>query len=113
MLTKKYFSISEASKMSGIAAHRLRYIEKSDPNVEIVKIRERRYYTKDNIDYIKNTYQSNEVEPDLPTEIAIVPEKEKSESIIGLNAEIISQIDQLIIKFSNLTDRIRGDYLQN
>ena len=99
--------------MSGLAAHKLRYIEKSDPNVEIVKIRERRYYTKDNIDYIKKTYQGKEAETHSISELAIITQKETSESTTSIHTEIISQIDQLIIKFSNLTDRIRDNYLQN
>ena len=85
---KKYFSIAEASEISALPAHKLRYIEKSDANVEIIQIRGRRYYTKDNIDYIKAKYSDH-------TE-TVHAEK------IADNSLIISRIDQLLAKFHYL-----------
>ena len=87
MLTKKYFSISEVVKMSHISAHKLRYIEKSDPNITVVKIRGRRYYTKDNISYIKQTYSATHANSHQFTN----------------TDPIIYRIDQLLDKFSKLT----------
>ncbi|MDA9163749.1 MerR family transcriptional regulator [Rickettsiaceae bacterium] len=55
---KKYFSIAETSNLSGLAAHKLRYIEKADPNITITQMRGRRYYTQEDINYIKNTYST-------------------------------------------------------
>lgn len=81
MLSKKYFSIAEVSKISHLPAYRLRYIEKSDPNITIVQIRGRRYYTKSNIDYLTQHY-------------AI----EVSETV----ANIITKIDILLSKFRQL-----------
>jgi len=90
MLTKKYFSISEVVKMSCLPAHRLRYIEKSDPNIAVIKIRGRRYYTKDNINYIKEAYST--VTPGTYPEF-----------IQRTDTRIVSRIDQLLDKFSKLT----------
>jgi DNA-binding transcriptional MerR regulator len=47
---KKYYSISEVSKIFDIHAHQLRYLEKAVPNFEVHRIRGRRYYTRDNIE---------------------------------------------------------------
>ncbi|MDP4708832.1 MAG: MerR family transcriptional regulator [Rickettsiaceae bacterium] len=89
MLTKKYFSIAETSKLSGLPTHKLRYIEKSDPNIEVIQIRGRRYYTKANIDYINHIYSTSL--PNTP-----------SKATINRNPKIIAKIDQLLTKFSKL-----------
>jgi DNA-binding transcriptional MerR regulator len=82
---KKYFSIMEVSKITGLLQHRLRYIEKTDPNLDVNKIRGRRYYTKENIDYINNIYSTT--------------------TIFNFNLEYIKRIDQLILKFIHLLNR--------
>ena len=89
MLVKKYFSMAEVTHMSGLPAHKLRYIEKADPNIEIIQIRGRRYYTKNNIDYIKATYSIEKVNgsPKLTKES---------------NLQIISKIDRCLQNFQNL-----------
>jgi DNA-binding transcriptional MerR regulator len=91
MLTKKYFSIAEVSKMSCLPTHRLRYIEKSDPNIEVIQIRGRRYYTKDNIDYINRIYST------------ILPGTTTKDNI-KTDPKIISKIDQLLTKFLKLAE---------
>lgn len=60
MLSKnnKYFCISEASTLTGLPPSRLRYIEKFNPLIKTIKIRDRRYYTKQVIDYIVDMYNS-------------------------------------------------------
>jgi len=89
MLTKKYFSIAEVAKITCLPAHKLRYIEKSDSNIEIIQIRGRRYYTKNNIDYIRNAYttEKSATSPELI---------EKSDP------NIIHKIDQLLVNFQRL-----------
>ncbi|RTK92672.1 MAG: MerR family transcriptional regulator [Rickettsiales bacterium] len=62
---KKYYSITEASKKTGLSTHRLRYIEKSNPIISIVKIRDRRYYTSETIAYIKKIYATPNINPSL------------------------------------------------
>jgi DNA-binding transcriptional MerR regulator len=58
-IEKKYFSISEVTQETGLASSKLRYVEKSNPLVKVVKIRDRRYYTKETIAYIKKLYSKN------------------------------------------------------
>jgi hypothetical protein len=53
---KKYFSITEVAELTGLSTHKLRYVEKSDRNLSIIKMRGRRYYTKDTINYLKQSY---------------------------------------------------------
>ena len=91
MLTKKYFSIAEVSKMSCLPTHRLRYIEKSYPNIEVIQIRGRRYYTKENIDYINRIYAT------------ILPSA-TPKATIKTDPKIISRIDTLLTKFSKLAE---------
>ncbi len=53
LASKKYFSISEVSEITGLQAHRLRYLEKSATGMDVFQIRGRRYYTAANIELIK------------------------------------------------------------
>ncbi len=94
MLIRKYFSMSDVTKIIGIPAHRLRYIEKSDPNVKVIQIRGRRYYTQSNIDYIKLTYSTKDTNNSL--------EDDKK-----LNSQIISRIDRCIVNFRNLLENTK------
>ncbi|MDG1436272.1 MAG: MerR family transcriptional regulator [Rickettsiaceae bacterium] len=104
MLTKKYFSIAEAAKMTGLPSHKLRYIEKSDPSIKIIKIRERRYYTKNDIDYITKTFSTQATKNILQDQIS----KDKILAKANMNIEIIHKIDQLILKFLQLSKRIQS-----
>lgn len=82
---KKYFSIVEVSKFTGLLPHRLRYLEKIDPKIKITYLRGRRYYTKENIDYIQKLYAS------------FAP---------NINHQYIKRIDDLISKFTKITSVI-------
>lgn len=62
---KKYYSIAEVAKKTGLSTHRLRYIEKSNPIISIVKIRDRRYYTSETIAYIKRIYANHNINSSL------------------------------------------------
>lgn len=86
--TKKYFSIAETSNLSGLAAHKLRYIEKADPNIKITQIRGRRYYTQEDINYIKNTYSTTTTQ---------TPETSNQ------TIEIIAKIDRLLAGLRQFT----------
>jgi hypothetical protein len=59
IVEKKYFSITEVSNLTGLSAHKLRYIEKSNQDFSIIKMRGRRYYTKESISYLKQNYSMN------------------------------------------------------
>ena len=56
---KKYSSIAEASSITGLSVSRLRYIEKCDRDFKAMKVRDRRYYTLQNIQYLQNKYCTN------------------------------------------------------
>jgi RPE1 domain-containing protein len=53
MQDKKYYSIGEVTKILNIHSHQLRYLESILPNISIHKIRNRRYYTSQDIEYLK------------------------------------------------------------
>jgi len=92
MLTKKYFSISEACDMCALAPHKLRYIDKNDEKISIVKIRGRRYYTLENINYLIKTYSH-------------IDQQSATDNINRLaitNKQFLERIDQLIKNFQSL-----------
>lgn len=60
MQNKKYYSISEVTKLLNIHSHQLRYLERLLPNLTIHKIRNRRYYTRQDIEYLKGPYDNQE-----------------------------------------------------
>ena len=82
---KKYFSITEAAQKTGLSNHKLRYIEKSNPMAGAVKIRGRRYYNKDTINYIISAYSKN-----------------NQQSLENLNGEMMTRIDVLILKLEQM-----------
>ena len=88
MTDKKYFSIDEVANIIGIKAHRLRYLEKSAPEIEVFRIRGRRYYTKQNIDQIRKMLNLYENSP------------HDDESPVLSNQAIVNKIDCLIAKFN-------------
>ncbi|MDP5110232.1 MAG: MerR family transcriptional regulator [Rickettsiaceae bacterium] len=102
MLTKKYFSISEACNMCALAPHKLRYIDKSDEKISIIKIRGRRYYTKENIDYLIKIYSHL----DKPNTGNIETNKQGAinniNSKMQINEQLLERIDQLIKSFHSL-----------
>ena len=87
---KKYFSISETSKITSLPINKLRYIEKSDPKIKVTNIRKRRYYTRQNIDYIRKYH------------CGAVAAEPLSSNFID-NSSIITRIDALIDKFHMLS----------
>lgn len=72
---KKYYSITEASKKTGLSAHKLRYIEKSNPIISTVKIRDRRYYTSETIAYIKRVYTNHKTNSPLTNNTSNILQK--------------------------------------
>lgn len=102
MLTKKYFSISEACDMCALAPHKLRYIDKSDEKISIIKIRGRRYYTLENINYLIKTYSHL----DKPNTENIETNKQgvvnNINSTMQINEQLLERIDQLIKSFQSL-----------
>lgn len=97
MISKKYFSIAEVAQICILPMHKLRYIEKSDRNIKVTKIRGRRYYTDQDIKYIQETYSKADHRPVMPT-------KPKS------NPSITPQIDKLIESFSKLAKNLETPF---
>ena len=80
------------SRTTSLPIHKLRYIEKSDSKIKITKIRERRYYTGQDIDYIKKHYcavrgSSQSLSPDFEN-----------------NKFMIAKIDALIGRFRTVSN---------
>ncbi len=88
LVDKKYFSISEVAKITGISLHKLRYLEKSTTEIKIFQIKGRRYYSTQDIKYIKSKF-------------GLTEKGKKTQNVKNL-AEIPSQIDSLILKFVKL-----------
>ena len=111
MLTKKYFSISEACDMCSLAPHKLRYIDKIDKKMSIVKIRGRRYYTLENINYLIQTY-SDIKEPIIKQPSIKIENKEIIDRKLAnpnnnqINYQFLERIDQLIKNFHTLAERL-------
>lgn len=59
MASKKYYSISEVTKILAIHDYQLRYLEKVSPNFTVHKIRGRRYYTSKDISYLSNSLKQS------------------------------------------------------
>ena len=112
MLTKKYFSISEACDMCALAPHKLRYIDKIDKKMSIVKIRGRRYYTLENINYLIQTYSDIKEpinkQPSIKIENAEILDQ-KADNLNNtpqINYQFLERIDQLIKNFHTLAGRL-------
>ena len=112
MLTKKYFSISEACDMCALAPHKLRYIDKIDKKMSIVKIRGRRYYTLENINYLIQTYSDIKEpinkQPSIKIEnTEIIDQKaDNLNNTPQINYQFLERIDQLIKNFHTLAERL-------
>lgn len=78
-MQKKYYSISEVSSKLNIPDYTIRYFEKSNPNFKVKKLRNRRYYTIEDIEIIRESIS------------------------LGNPLYIISRIDNLISKFKLLS----------
>lgn len=112
MLTKKYFSISEACDMCALAPHKLRYIDKIDKKMSIVKIRGRRYYTLENINYLIQAYSDIKEpiikQPSIKIEnTEIIDQKaDNLNNTPQINYQFLERIDQLIKNFHTLAERL-------
>ena len=96
---KKYYSINEVSQLVQIPAHQLRYFEKTTPKFCVSKIKGRRYYTTENIEFIKAQFR-------IPTQLSLIsmPEGSKYDS----NLKWVEKIDNLIIKFNGILEIARS-----
>ena len=104
MSVKKYFSISEVCEMCLLSPHRLRYIDKMDGKISTIRIRGRRYYTIEDISYLKQKYPYKNTVSYKKNDLKKIPSK----SILSKssNKKIIKRIDQLIGNFRSLSERL-------
>jgi len=84
MLNKKYYTINEVTTFCKIHSHQLRYIEKRFSNFVILKIKGRRYYTNENIEFIKLNLHLTKIQ---------------SQEALPNSYEMLKKIDNLIYKF--------------
>ncbi|MFK7973244.1 MAG: MerR family transcriptional regulator [Rickettsiaceae bacterium] len=91
-IEKKYFTIAEVAKLTGLTCNKLRYIEKFNSKINVIKIRERRYYTHDTLLYIQQLYKNN-IAPNLVKTIKADSLIIRIDTLIGkLNAVIRASI---------------------
>lgn len=88
MSNKKYLSIADVSNLTGISAHKLRYIEKTDKSFKVLKVRDRRYYTISNVEYLNSKYSNRSSKQ----------EKKHTDQ----EGKVVYKIDDLLDKFNDL-----------
>ena len=103
MKNKKYYTISEVTKLLNIPASQLRYLEKSLSALKVIQVKGRRYYTSENIDLIKAKLGKTE-----PVKNIDIKPLELSASNDQM---ILKQINQLIDKFNNVLNS--AEYIIN
>lgn len=87
---KKYSSIGEVMKILNIQAHQLRYMESILPGLFVRKIRNRRYYTNSDIEYLRN-------------HLAKSQDSKKNSTKTPSTTNLIKRINHLIHKFRGLS----------
>ncbi|RYE06067.1 MAG: MerR family transcriptional regulator [Rickettsiaceae bacterium] len=98
MYERKYYTIGEATKMLGVSANQLRYIEKTLTQLSINKIKGRRYYTIANVKFIKD-----KIEQQTSHSQKLVKDGNTTEQNIRFIA-----INNLIDKFVEISVRIKN-----
>lgn len=127
MQVKKYYTISEVSTMLKVEQHNLRALDKK-LGKKLVKIKNRRYYTKDNIEQAKSLLNIQEVVvqhvarpaiqpmqqaaqvvqltlPFAKDMAEVYPDKPKKKSITKravVDQVLLQRIDRLITDFHNV-----------
>lgn len=103
MNDKKYYTISEVTKILNVAASQLRYLEKTSSILKIIQLKGRRYYTVQNINFIKSQFNKTEIIQNLKTESVTL--------IYDNDQKILQQINELINKFENTLNNIEINIL--
>ena len=102
---KKYFSITEVAELTGLSTHKLRYVEKYDRNLSIIKMRGRRYYTKDTINYLKQSYLINSIiEKDRDAQLDRVSLGGEPSSEAALVGRELDQADNSLYDVNQMND---------
>lgn len=127
MMTKRYFSIQELAKITGISTSKLRYVEKQTNDFTVNKIRNRRYYSIDDIAKLLACREFNlsieEFKQKLQNLSPIKqkqkpPRKEQSTPSLpasatplidnNINSGIVRDIDALLAKFNHIANKSFG-----
>lgn len=98
--TKKYYSISEVAENLQISTHQLRYLEQKFTELEILKVKNRRYYTIDDITFLRTSITKTNV----ITPFRILPTSFTITRIID-----IEKINLLIKNFQRLAKNIESE----
>lgn len=108
-LDKKYFSISEVSKILDIPPHRLKYLEQTKAGFEVIHIKGRRYYTANDIELLRERLHIPH--PTIADSMDINNTKPRQYNLFAINnpksnnycdTDIVNKIDSLISKFTEL-----------
>lgn len=113
-IERKYYSINEVSKMTGLSLSKLRYAERLIPGLNIHKIRSRRYYTKKNLEQLKKVYgfdisYPQDPKPNLFADIDTPSISVKAPNVTKARMDhgnILGRIDTLSTKLSGLSSGI-------
>jgi MerR HTH family regulatory protein len=92
----RYYSITEVGQMLNVSVNQLRYLEKNTPKLEVLRIKNRRYYTKKDIETLRSKIGKNIYSKNTEKDIDWVTR--------------IKQIDILIDNFSKLLQNIPLDF---
>lgn len=99
MKNKKYYTISEVTKILNMPASQLRYLEKTLSSLKVIQVKGRRYYTNENINLIKAKSNKTEAARNVNTiHIELLADNDQM---------ILKQIGQLITKFDNALNSIK------
>lgn len=113
MIERKYYSINEVSKMTGLSVSKLRYAERIIPGFNVHKIRSRRYYTKKNLDQICKSYGielknleplRKDSAPSLSANVnSTLPASSNADQANADHSRMLGKIDSLVAKLSGLS----------
>ena len=100
MKSKKYYTISEVTKILNIAASQLRYLEKTSSILKIIQLKGRRYYTIQNINFIKSQFNKTEIIQNLKSDPVNL--------FYDSDEKILQQINKLIGRFENALNQVEN-----
>lgn len=111
-MDKRYFSIQDLARITGVTTSKLRYMEKRLTNLNINKIRNRRYYSIKDVekllscnDFDISLEQFKMRVKDTKTNIKKSSSSSNSQNITGKTSDIIGKIDALLSKFQNILEK--------
>lgn len=101
---KKYYIISEVADILNLPLYKLRYLEKSKQRLKIHKVNKRRYYTQEDIDFLKKYYKLGSSE--TVDDINIMSEDLTNTDACIVKNYFINKIDDLITKLNLVKEQL-------